>query len=76
MLTATSSDVSMRRQAMDPLPFIRGTARRWEFRPEEVQRLQWLRRHFLAEPDVFTDRELSRLTFVRWLVNTGRLETG
>lgn len=70
MLTATSSDVSMRRQAMDPLPFIRGTARRWEFRPEEVQRLQWLRRHFLA------DRELSRLTFVRWLVNTGRLETG
>ena len=36
--------------------------------------LRSLRKQYRENHDLFSTRELARLTFVRWLVRTGRLE--
>lgn len=45
-----------------------------EFSPTEVERLNDVRSRYSNHHDLFTDRELARLHFIRWLVQTGRLE--
>lgn len=46
------------------------------FEPDELRDLQRLRRRYQLEPDIFSQRELGTLHFVRWLVRTGRLQPG
>lgn len=43
--------------------------------PDAVQRLVALRRRFEEGQDRFTERELAYLNFLRWLVQSGRLES-
>jgi hypothetical protein len=58
-------------------PVIVSTASRPRlFEPEEFRQLQRLRQRYQLEPDIFTEREWSKLRFVRWLVQTGRLQPG
>ena len=42
------------------------------FTPAERRVLFALRARYLANPDVWTDRELAHLRFLRWLYQTGR----
>ena len=43
------------------------------YTPEEWQSLRRLRDRYQESRDVWTERELARLRFMRWLVQTGRL---
>jgi hypothetical protein len=43
------------------------------FSPAEWFTLERLRMRYQRDPDVWTERELARLRFMQWLVQTGRL---
>lgn len=45
-----------------------------DFSAVEMERLSAMRDRYSEHHDLFTDRELARLRFVRWMVQTGRLE--
>jgi hypothetical protein len=44
------------------------------FTAKELHRLLALRQRFAQHRDLFSEHELARLCFVRWLVQTGRIE--
>jgi hypothetical protein len=54
-----------------PAPLLRSTL----FSPVEWHRLYKLRLRFRREPDLFSDRELEQLRFLRWLHNKGCLQS-
>jgi hypothetical protein len=43
------------------------------FTDQELARLSALRRRFQQDQDLFSERELARLRFLRWMCETGRL---
>lgn len=53
----------------DQLPLGAGTATT----PEQTAALQALRARYRETHDLFSSRELAHLSFMRWLVETGRL---
>ena len=61
---------------MDWTPLVSSAWRTWLFAPQELQDLRRLRQRYRHQPDIFTDRELSKLQFFRWLAQTGRLPCG
>lgn len=46
------------------------------FTDAQLQRFQILRTRYAESHDHFTDRELARLSFLRWLIEIGSIETG
>jgi hypothetical protein len=76
MLAPIELDISMRRTAVDWLSIVSNDARTRVLGPEELQRLQRLRRNYQEGSHIFTACELGKLRFVRWLVQTGRLQVG
>ena len=43
--------------------------------PAERQALRVVRKHYRESRDIFSDAELQALSFIRWLYQTGRLES-
>lgn len=43
--------------------------------PAERQALRVVRKHYRESRDIFSDKELRALSFIRWLYETGRIES-
>lgn len=61
---------------MDASRIITNSGRTWTFDPEEQRSLLVLRRRYRVDPDMFSDCERAKLSFFRWLVNSGGLQAG